>query len=144
VQKLSVSDAAKELNISVQAVHGRINRGTIRHVKEDGKIHVFLPDEEIGNQRPHNNVVNGVFNDYITSLKSEIESLKADRELWQEEARRKDTIIMSLTQKLPELEASQEPTPEAPESSVKDSNTESGGVIPPETEKPSWWRRIFQ
>jgi predicted nuclease with TOPRIM domain len=90
-------------------------------------------------------------NDYITALKSEIETLKAhtkslehDREEWKEEARRKDTIIMALTNRIPELEAPPETPPEPSESSVTDGNGESGGVVvSPMRENRSWWRKIF-
>src|SRR5215204_7660948 len=112
MQRLSVAEAAKVLGISQQAVHGRIKRETIEHDRgEDGKIYVYVEDNGVDQ-----GVGNHVVNDYITSLKSEIESLKKDREVWQEEARRKDTIIMALTNRIPELEAPSDTTPEAPES----------------------------
>ena len=144
MQRFTVSEASKRLGVSVQAVHGRIKRGTIEHEKgeEDGKTYVYItPEDE--DQHADNSVVNGVVNDYITALKSQIESLEQDREAWKEEARRKDHIIMSLTQRIPELEAAQEPTPEPTESSVRASETTDNGSIPPDTEKRSWWRRIF-
>jgi predicted DNA-binding protein YlxM (UPF0122 family) len=139
MQRLSVAEAAKALGISQQAVHGRIKRETIEHdTGDDGKIYVYVEDNGV-----EQGVVNSVVNDYITSLKSEIESLKADKEVWQEEARRKDTIIMALTNRIPELEASSETPPEPSESSVRDSDTQSRGVIPQEPQNRSWWRRIF-
>jgi hypothetical protein len=139
MQRLSVAEAAKALGISQQAVHGRIKRETIEHdTGEDGKIYVYVEGNGV-----EQGVVNSVVNDYITSLKSEIESLKKDREVWQEEARRKDTIIMALTNRIPELEAPSETTPEPSESSVRDSDTQSRGVIPPDAQNRSWWRRIF-
>src|SRR5215217_8184392 len=139
MQRLSVAEAAKVLGISQQAVHGRIKRETIEHdLGEDGKIYVYVEDNGV-----EQSVGNSVVNDYITSLKSEIESLKHDREVWIEEAKRKDTIIMALTNRIPELEASPESPPDAPESPQKDSDTQSRGVIPPDQDRPSWWRRIF-
>jgi predicted transcriptional regulator len=139
MQRLSVAEAAKVLGISQQAVHGRIKRETIEHdIGEDGKIYVYVEDNGVDQ-----GVGNSVVNDYITSLKSEIQSLKADKEVWQEEARRKDTIIMALTNRIPELEASTETTPEATESPVTDSDTQRRGVIPPDAQNRSWWRRIF-
>ena len=139
MQRLSVAEAAKVLGISQQAVHGRIKRETIEHdTGEDGKIYVYVEDNGV-----EQGVVNSVVNDYITSLKSEIQSLKADKEVWQEEAKRKDTIIMALTNRIPELEAPSEPTPEATEAPVTDSDTQSRGVIPPTPQNRSWWRRIF-
>ena len=146
MQRLSVAEAAKVLEISQQAVHGRIKRETIEHdIGEDGKIYVYVEDNGVDS-----GVGNHVVNDYITSLKSEIESLKRDREVWQEEAKRKDTIIAQMNQtmgalihRIPELEAPPEATPEATESVVTDSDMESRGVIPQEGQNRSWWRRIF-
>jgi hypothetical protein len=139
MHRLSVSDAAKVLGISVQAVHGRVNRGTIEHEREDGKIYVFLTDDEVGNQQALNTDVHDVYNAYITSLKSEIESLKQDREVWQEEARRKDHLLAAALERIPALEAS----PEGTESPTTAGNGEDKGSIPPDTEMRSWWRRIF-
>jgi predicted transcriptional regulator len=142
MQRLTVSEAAKTLGVSAQAVHGRIKRETIEHeVGDDGKLYVYIPDSDVDNS-----FNNTVVNDYITALKSEIESLKADREVWQEEAKRKDTIIAQMTQtlqttinRIPELEAPLEPA----EGTVSQLTEESGGVVPPEHENRSWWRRIF-
>ena len=147
MKRLSVSQASQVLGVTQQAVHGRIKRDTIEHeIGEDGKIYVYLTDNETRSQSIDNTVVEGVVNDYITSLKSEIETLKThtkslehDREEWKEEARRKDTIIMALTNRIPELEAPSEAT----EGPVTASNGESRRVVPPEPENRSWWRRIF-
>ena len=146
MQRLSVAEAAKALGISQQAVHGRIKRETIEHdIGEDGKIYVYVEDNGV-----EKGVGNAVVNDYITSLKSEIEGLKEDKEVWQEEAKRKDTIIAQMNQtmgalihRIPELEAPSESTPEATESAAVDSDIESRGVVPPTPQNRSWWRRIF-
>jgi len=151
LERQTIAEAAKKLEVTQEAIRARIRRGTIDHDKdESGKTHVYLTDVEAHDQQEDNAVVNGVVNDYITSLKSEIESLKQDREVWQEEAKRKDTIIMALTNRIPELEAPStdsgqapsETTPEATEAPVADPNTQSRGVVPPEAQK-GFWRRIF-
>jgi hypothetical protein len=140
LERTTVAEAAKQLNVTQEAIRARIRRGTIEHDRgEDGKTYVYLTEEQTHDQSDTNIVVNGVVNDYITSLKSEIESLKKDRELWQEEARRKDHIIMALTNRIPELEAS----PEAAESPVTSSNEGSRVDVSQEKERASWWRRIF-
>ncbi|HZC03379.1 MAG TPA: hypothetical protein VE844_19110 [Gammaproteobacteria bacterium] len=41
----------------------------------------------------------------VQSLQDQIAYLRQEAEDWKEEARRKDTIILSLTQRLPELQA---------------------------------------
>src|SRR5215211_1926757 len=147
LERQTIAEAAKKLEVTQEAIRARIRRGTIEHDKdESGKTYVYLTEDEAHNQQKDNTVVNGVVNDYITSLKSEIESLKADREVWQEEAKRKDTIIAQMTQtlqttinRIPELEAPLEPA----EGPVSHLTEESGGVVPPERENRSWWRRIF-
>ena len=154
MQRLSVARAAEVLGVSEQAIYARVKRDTIRHEKgEDGNITVYLPDEGGNNHSTTQPVDQPLVNDYITALKSEIETLKAqtedlisDREEWKEEARRKDTIIAQVNQSLaalinrvPELEAPLDAT----ESSVSRGKEESRGDVPPEPEKRSWWRRVF-
>jgi hypothetical protein len=143
LNRMAVSDAARVLGVSVQAIHGRIKRGTIHHEKgEDGITYVFIAEDETTGAI-ENGVVNDLYNDYITALKSEI----AD---WKEEARRKDTIIAQMNQSLqslinrvPELEAPQDMSSEPTESSVSHRNGENRGDVPPEAQNRSWWRRIF-
>ena len=144
MERRTIAEAAKKLEITQEAIRARIRRGTIEHDKdESGKTYVYLTDVEAHNQQEDNTVVNGVVNDYITSLKSEIESLKADREVWQEEAKRKDAIIMALTNRIPELEAPPEPAGKP----VSPVNGESKGSVPSDdqngSERVSWWRKIF-
>jgi len=165
LERQTIAEAAKKLEITQEAIRARIRRGTIEHDKDEtGKTFVYLTEEETRNQQEDNSVVNGVVNAYITALKSEIETLKShtetlisDREEWKEEARRKDTIIAQMNQtmgslihRIPELEAPStdsgqapsETTPEATEAPVADPNTQSRGVVPPEAQK-GFWRRIF-
>jgi hypothetical protein len=152
LQPLTVSEAAKQLGVSQQAIHGRIKRGTIEHkIGEDGRILVTLPEGQTRAQRTDNTPVEGVVNDYIEALKSQIgtleshiQSLEHDREEWKEEARRKDTIIMALTNRIPELEAAQDTPPEATESPLTASGDSDRGDVPQEVQTRPWWRRIFQ
>jgi hypothetical protein len=147
VQRLSVAEAAKVLGVSEQAIYARVKRDTIQHeLGENGGITIILPDEEATNHKASQPVDQLFVNGYITSLKSEIESLKQDREVWQEEARRKDTIIAQMNQtmgalinRMPELEAS----PDATESPTTAGNGENKGSVSPDAENRSWWRRIF-
>jgi hypothetical protein len=148
LERTTIAEAAKKLEVTQEAIRARIRRGTIEHDKDEaGKTHVYLTEEEIHNQTEDNAVVNGVVNDYITSLKSEIESLKADREVWQEEAKRKDAIIMALTNRIPELEAPHDTSPEPTESTLRGSEEESRGSVSQNpqngSESVSWWRKIF-
>ena len=158
MERQTIAEAAKKLEITQEAIRARIRRGTIEHEKDEaGKTFVYLTEEETRNLHADNSVVNGVVNAYITSLKSEIETLKShtetlitDREEWKEEAKRKDTIIAQMNQtmgalihRIPELEATPETPSEATESVITDSDKESRGVVTPEAQKTVWWRRIF-
>jgi excisionase family DNA binding protein len=98
VQRLTIAQAAKQLNVTQEAIRQRIRRGTIdSHKGEDGRTYVYLPDEE--------SVVNGVSNEYIAMLKAQIASLEKDRDEWREEAKRHQHIIMTLSQRLPHPDA---------------------------------------
>jgi hypothetical protein len=150
VNRLSVADAARVLGVSVQAIHGKIKRGTIKHeTGDDGLTYVYI-EAPTDSEGVENGVVNDLYNAYIDALKSEIESLKRDQEERREEARRKDTIIAQLNQSLaalinrvPELEAPSDGT----ESRVTNDGVGGKGSIPQKqengSERLSWWRRWF-
>jgi hypothetical protein len=137
MNRMSVAEAARALGVSVQAVHGRVNRGTIEHEREDGMVYVYLSDEELGNQPVDNPVINEVYNAYIDSLKSEIQNLR-------EETRRKDHLLAAALERIPAIEAPSEPA----ESPVSPSETQSRGDVSPDpqnsSERLSWWRRLLQ
>jgi seryl-tRNA synthetase len=82
----------------------------------------------------------------VASMQDQIDTLKQELEDWKEEARRKDAILMTMAQRIPELEASSEPR-ESPE---KVSEHLYGTSSPQEAEESlrghrerSWWRRFF-
>jgi hypothetical protein len=103
VERVTIAQAAKQLGVTQEAIRARIRRGSIESNKgEDGRIYVYLTEEE--------SVANGVSNDYINALKSQIASLEQDKEHLRDESQRKDAIIMSLTQRFP--------TPDQPQESV--------------------------
>ena len=149
MNRLSIADAARVLGVSVQAIHGKIKRGTLQHeTGDDGLTYVYI-EEPTDRDDIENGVVKDLYNAYIDALKSENESLKRDQEERREEARRKDTIIAQLNQtlqatinRLPELEAQPETTPEPTDSTVSHAKGENRGDIPPEPQK-GFWRRLF-
>lgn len=48
---------------------------------------------------------------FFDSLEDQVDYLRRQLEVWQEEARRKDHIIAALTERIPELEPAREATP---------------------------------
>jgi excisionase family DNA binding protein len=145
LDRLTVAQAADRLGVTQDAVRKRIARGTIRHQKDhEGRIFVYLDtfesesksDQDNGQDGESETVSDFEQDKYTRSLEDQIDFLRRELE-------RKDTIIMSLTQRIPELEAS----PEQREVHVRASDGEGRGDAPPEQQEPvrrrSWLRRFF-
>src|SRR5215208_1012650 len=141
LDRLTVAQAADRLGVTQDAVRKRIARGTIRHEKDyEGRIFVYLDTFERKSNTHQNNgqdeesktVSDADQDKYTRSLEDQIQFLRAELE-------RKDAILMSLTQRIPELKAPAEPR-EAPETASEESG---GGEDRGEADRRSWWRRIF-
>lgn len=87
--------------------------------------------------------------DHLAFLRAELEArneeIRRREEEHREEARRKDTIIAQLAQRIPELLPVSSPEPrDTPDTVAED---EGRGTVPLETQKPvqrrSWWKRFF-
>lgn len=91
--------------------------------------------------------------DQVAFLRAELEARNEEihrrEEEHREEARRKDTIIAQLAQRIPELEAPRESPPEPREASETVSEESEKGTTSPEQQQPSprrersWWRAFF-
>ena len=130
VDRMTVPEAAELLGVSQSAVRKRIQRGTIPWDKdEEGRIYVYVDPSETSPEPEED--------------KSRDELLEAYREqvdFLRRELERKDTIIMSLTQRIPELEPVSEPQ-NVPE---RGSAGPGDGETPPEAVRPrSWLYRFF-
>jgi hypothetical protein len=140
-----VAQAATRLGITQDAVRKRIARGTIRHGKDhEGRTFVYLDtfegeaktDQANGQDRESKTVLDDDQDKYTRSLEDQIDFLRRELE-------RKDTIIMSLTQRIPELEAS----PELREDHVMASEEAEKSTPPQEQQESSprrsWLYRFF-
>jgi hypothetical protein len=159
IDRLTVPEAAALLGITQAAIYKRISRGKIEHDKDDdGHVYVYLDTSDIGMDTSTDKPTDGSNDksetvssaDLIAELKAHNESLRQEVEAWREEARRKDAILMTMAQRIPELEAPREPTSEARESPVTPQGDPTGTPTTPErpfTEKEprrrSWWRAFF-
>ena len=105
-QAIRQAEAAARLGVKEQAIRKRIQRGTLTYDKDDdGHVYVYLDMED----RATGTDADAGINTLLQSLQDQVVYLRQEAEDWKEEARRKDTIIMSLTQRIPELEAPTEP-----------------------------------
>ncbi len=114
MNRLTVQEAARHLGISQDAVRQRIRRGSMRYDKDDkGRVYVYLDLTDTHLTDVHDASRDAVHdasrNELITELRDRVRFLEAELMDRKEESRRKDHIIVALTQRIPQLE------PAAPE-----------------------------
>src|SRR5829696_10217532 len=110
--RLTVAQAADALKISQDAIRKRIARGTIPHDRDgSGRVYVYLSPSETVHKTDQDTVrgdaTKTVQDAYVRSLEDQIAFLRRELE-------RKDTILLNLTERIPELEAPRE-APQAAE-----------------------------
>src|SRR5215208_8431767 len=117
--RVTVAEAAQLLNLSAEAVRSRVQRGTLPSVKVDGTVYVLLdvaqtrPDAAQTDERVSTQThLSGDQTEFIASLQGQIDWLRREVE-------RKDTLLMSLMQRIPELESPTEPR-ESPEAAFQE------------------------
>jgi hypothetical protein len=125
LDRLTVAEAADALGISQDAVRKRIARRTISHDRdESGRVYVYLSPSETVHKTDQDAVQDDatktVQDEYIRSLEDQIAFLRPELE-------RKDTILLNLTDRIPQLEAPSEPTEDA---ETVEAEPESAGPVP--------------
>lgn len=143
-------EAAQQLGISTEAVRMRVRRGSLESSKDyQGRVVVWVVSDRTQSAQETAQQPGGL----VEALEARIESLERSLEHERESSRRKDHIIAGLVQRVPELEASQEPPPQQEDHE----NSESGGTQSAETstggedqgeaqgdtQRRSLWQRIF-
>src|SRR5215203_55070 len=118
MDRVSVAEAARRLGISQDAVYKRIKRGSIPWDKgEDDKTYIWIDavDGSTDRARPSTDQPFGSSN-YVS--KDELLSeMRARVRFLEEELQRKDAILMTMAQRIPELEAPKEASSQPRESS---------------------------
>jgi excisionase family DNA binding protein len=146
-RRLSVQEAADQLGITVDAVRGRIKRGTIEYVREGDRVWVILEGDEshTGRNRP---------TDQYGESAALISQLRDENAYLRDENRRKDEIIMQQAMTMRQLAAAppkEEPTePTEPAETAETVEEEPERAEPrPSTAAPQTplgrrlWRRVF-
>jgi hypothetical protein len=105
-----------------------IERGTIQSEKVDGVRYVLLSDSDMSQHAgdasgdmSHDSAATSHdsatgMSAFVDSLEDQVDYLRRQLEVWQEEARRKDHIIAALTERIPELEPASNASSEERES----------------------------
>jgi hypothetical protein len=148
-RRLSVPEAADALGVTVDAIRSRVKRGTIAHVREGGRVYVLLGTDQ-GRPGHDQDTDQYVESDaLISQMQARIDSLERELDVRTEEIRRRDTIIMNMTEAMKALSppaSSQEPS-EARESPESAEEEQGRGSVPPTEDRPverrPWWRRVF-
>jgi hypothetical protein len=144
MDRLTVPAAAERLGVSENALRKRIQRDTIEWEHgEDGRVYVYLSPDEPPTMTGHACDQAADQTMLIARLENEVEYLRREAEDWKEEARRKDAIIMTMAQRIPELEPARESPSEPPESPETASAGAEGVETPLQQKHRSWWRRFF-
>jgi len=109
-RRFNVHEAASILRITPEAVRARIQRGTLPKEKDaDGAVYVRLNADQLqpsGDQTDDKSpALEPADTALVDALQERIEHLSKIIDTRDEEIRRRDTIIMTLSQRIPELEA---------------------------------------
>ena len=140
MRRYTVAEAAEALAITQAAVRARIHRGTLQTEREDGTVYVWFDAEHHAEQHANDSP------DVVDVLREQNGDLREQIEFLRDELRRKDTIIMAMTQRIPELEPAQEHA-EASETTTEHpgrvERQAAGGGAQEDAERVSWWRRMF-
>ncbi len=108
LERLSVSQAARALGLTESGVRKRVSRGTLPHERdENGAVWVFVDPLETVSGTPLDNTVGEERDTVLDTLKDQVATLKDQVRYLQAEGERKDAIIMTMAQRIPELEALQ-------------------------------------
>jgi hypothetical protein len=161
-RRVTVREAAILLGVSEGAIRKRVDRGTLEHDKgADGRVCVYLPSGIYGVDNgvdPSNTPESGVL---ISEMKERIGFLE-------EELRRKDAILLNMTEAMKALTPPSDPPSEPREVPVSASGAQGGADVHPEPreedpetvsaasteegegvetplrqEHRPWWRRLF-
>jgi hypothetical protein len=136
-ERVTVGEAAKILGISESAVRKRVQRDQIDHDRDEGgKLYVYLSSRD----KVVDSVQDEVRDRYITFLERELEARS-------DEIRRRDAIIMNMTEAMKAIGPAREEPSESSESHGPiDTPTDAGEGQESGSERPeerSWWRRMF-
>jgi hypothetical protein len=146
---VDLREAAGLLGTSTEAVRKRAARGSLRSDRRDGRVLVWVDEGRTEGGREAQ-----VEREALTEAKDQAIRILEEQLREEREARRRaDTIIAQLTQanaalaqRIPELEAPQERSPDAPRGEAGGASREEAPPVQEGAQEGSerpWWRRMF-
>ncbi len=104
-QRYTVAETADILGLTVEAVRGRIKRGKLEHVKEDGTVYVLLDTDQTATGRTGQQPVVDQPSDrsfaqaeLVEALRDQVTYMRQQLAEEREARRRADTILAQLSQ----------------------------------------------
>jgi uncharacterized small protein (DUF1192 family) len=141
MDRVSVAEAARRLGVSQDAVYKRIKRGTIPYEKaEDDKTYVYIDQSVDGDETSTDATTDASTDPFINTVL--VAELRNRVRFLEEELQRKDAILMSLVQRVPQLEPAQQP-PGAPETAADEPGRVEPRARATEAAERPWWKRLF-
>jgi hypothetical protein len=151
-RRATIQEAARIMGVSEGAIRKRVKRNTLHHDKEpDGRVYVYL---DAGVDEGVDEVSHPDRDALISEMESRLAFLENELNIRSEEIRRRDTIIMNMTETLKALSPPvQEEAPQEPPAAPVTATEQPGRVGPqPAVEGPrepvrrrvrSWWKERF-
>ncbi len=98
-RRLTPRQAADQLGVSVEAVRGRVKRGTIAHERDGGRVFVILDADQTATGHDQGGDQSGdQSGDLVEVLRDQLSYIREQLEQEREARRRADTIIAQLAQ----------------------------------------------
>jgi hypothetical protein len=144
VRRVTIQEATRILGLSEGAVRKRVKRGTLAHERtEDGRIWVELDASSTGVDEVLDDVAHPHSDVLISELRERVAFLERELEVRSDEIRRRDTIIMNMTEAMKAIPPRAEEEPPEPRESSETPTEHLEREATPTPEKLSWWRRWF-
>jgi hypothetical protein len=170
LDRVTVPEAAERLGISENALRKRVQRDTVQWERDDdGRVFVCLPPAGTGYAADQADnyaadYAGGLAGDQpvapvelVESLQEQVGYLRGALETRDKELAEMRRLLAGALERIPAIEPppdtpttntspepARETSPEATGEPVSRTDKGSNGDVPPEQERRSWWRRLFE
>ncbi len=152
-QRYTVHEAALLLGLSIDAVRKRAERGSLKREKDptDGTVYILLDTDHPASGQETRQQPDGdetPTSHLVDSLKDQVDYLRRELDVRNEELRRKDHLLAAALERIPAIEEASSTEPrDAPDTGpdLKPGVDPQGDDAGPEAgvSRRSWWRRVF-
>ena len=153
-QRYTVHEAALLLGLSVDAVRKRAERGSLKREKDptDSTVYILLDtDHPASGQETsqHADVGETPTSQLVDSLQDQVDYLRRELDIRNEELRRKDHLLAAALERIPALEEAPSEPRDGPETAsdlrpgVDHPQGDDAGPEAGVSRPSGWWRRIF-